>query len=189
MLFARAVNADCVQAQPGEGAVCQWHTTKAPTEAAAKTQGEEPWSPSAEGETLFSVGRIFGGELQNIPGGCFARGPLLKEKRGPEYVPDAAFLRPPEGGIETTGDSRDEKTAEQKKGPCLAPDDACLRFPGRGNRNHRGWKREKTAEQKKGPCLAPDDACLRFPGRGNRNHRGWKRRKNSRAEKGALPGS
>ena len=125
MLFARAVNADCVQAQPGEGAVCQWHTTKAPTEAAAKTQGEEPWSPSAEGETLFSVGRIFGGELQNIPGGCFARGPLLKEKRG-RRVPVAhnqgadrsgsgeslawlLMMLPfvsPEGGTETTEDRR-----------------------------------------------------------------------------------
>ena len=155
MLFARAVNADCVQAQPGEGAVCQWHTTKAPTEAAAKTQGEEPWSPSAEGETLFSVGRIFGGELQNIPGGCFARGLLLKEKRDPEYVPDAAFLRPPEGGIETTGDSRDEKTAEQKKGPCLVPDAAFLRPPEgeiettedrrplRGNQTHTGRYRNQ----------------------------------------------
>ena len=51
--IALTPNADCVQAQPGEGAVCQWHTTKAPTEAAAKTQGEEPWSPSAEGEIPF----------------------------------------------------------------------------------------------------------------------------------------
>ena len=52
LLFALAINADCVQAQPGEGAVCQWHTTKAPTEAAAKTQGEEPWSPIAMGGIL-----------------------------------------------------------------------------------------------------------------------------------------
>ena len=34
------------------------------------------------GRNTPSVGRIFGGELQNIPAGCFARGPLLQEKRG-----------------------------------------------------------------------------------------------------------
>ena len=35
------------------------------------------------GEIPLSVGRIFGGELENIPVGYFPRGPLLQEKRGP----------------------------------------------------------------------------------------------------------
>ena len=37
----------------------------------------------------FAARRIFGGELQNVPVGYFARGPLLQEKRGPAW-----FLMP-----------------------------------------------------------------------------------------------
>ena len=49
----------------------------------------------------FAAGRIFGGELPNIPVECLARGPLLQEKRGP-----ALFLLPtclcfPNGKIRT----------------------------------------------------------------------------------------
>ena len=47
------------------------------------------------GRNTPSVGRIFGGELQNIPAGCFARGPLLQEKRGLNLVLDVTFLRFP----------------------------------------------------------------------------------------------
>ena len=50
------------------------------------------------GETLFAGGRIFGGELKNIPVGCFSRGPFLQEKKGPCPVPDVAFLRFPARG-------------------------------------------------------------------------------------------
>ena len=35
------------------------------------------------GEIPIAAGRIFGGELKNIPVGYFSRGPLLQEKRGP----------------------------------------------------------------------------------------------------------
>ena len=62
------------------------------------SRGEEPLVALRRGRNSFSVGRIFGGELQNIPAGCFARGPLLQEKRGPGYVPDVVFLRFPDRG-------------------------------------------------------------------------------------------
>ena len=62
----------------------RWRIPKAEPLAALRRERNSP--------RTLSVGRIFGGELQNIPVGCFARGPLLQEKRGLRFVPDVAFL-------------------------------------------------------------------------------------------------
>ena len=66
--------------------------------AAEGPGARSPWSPIAMGEIPLSVGRIFGGELGNIPAGCFPRGPLLQEKRGLNLVLDVTSLRFPGRG-------------------------------------------------------------------------------------------
>ena len=64
--------------------VCHWHT--APLCVAARRQ-----------RNSHAAGRIFGGELPNIPVGCLARGPLLQEKRGPSrFLPHPASDFPKE---------------------------------------------------------------------------------------------
>ena len=46
-------------------------------------KGQRPLDALRRERNSYAAGRIFGGELKNIPVGYFSRGPLLQEKRGP----------------------------------------------------------------------------------------------------------
>ena len=49
-------------------------------------QRAKPFGRPSQRTESFAIGRIFGGELQNIPGECFVRGGLLQEKRPPAPI-------------------------------------------------------------------------------------------------------
>ena len=95
------------------------------------------------GRNSFSVGRIFGGELTNIPGEYLSRGPLLKGKRGSAFFPMPLFSVFPKGKREPTKTKderllfllREERAQRSGKGTALVPLQTSTKFR---CKKHRG---------------------------------------------------
>ena len=100
-------------------------------------QRQSLWSPIAMGEIPQPEKRIFGGELQHIPVGYFARGPFSQEKKGPAPFLMTACLCFPNGEIRKGGTPEEKSEVLIKSvGSAIGRPWVCTGFMDNGRAMH-----------------------------------------------------